>query len=937
MKRFILWVVVYSALLTNVKAQSVRGVVVDKADNTPLPGATVNLHRQLDSTVSTTITNKNGVFVFENINSGNYTLKISSVGYEVLENPVVLSDSSIDVGRLSIAKVAKVLTPVTINSSAPPVRQKVDTLEYSANAFKVNPDANAEDMLKKMPGVTVDKGTVTAHGETVRKVTIDGKEFFGDDVTAALRNMPSEVIDKIQVFDRLSDQAAFTGFDDGSAVKAINIVTKADMRNGQFGRVYAGYGTDDRYSAGGNVSFFKDNRRISLVGLFNNINQQNFSSQDLLGVTGSQNRGGGGNRGGRGGPGGFQGGGGRFMGDANNFLVGQQSGISTTNAFGINYSNVLGKKVTVTGSYFFNNSRTPNTEITNREYFITADSSLFYKENSTSTNNNYNNRANLRIEYKIDSFNTLIITPNASFQNNTSSSFIDGINSLQSGQLLSQTINSISTKSNGYNVNNGLLYRHAFQKRGRTISFNLNSSYNKKDGTNYLNAFNSYNKSPLDIADSVVNQFSDRASHGNQYNFNVAYTEPIGKKGQLQVNYNPSFSKSFADQETFQYDSSIAKYSFFDTSLSNKFNSTFNTQNGGITYRYVDRDNQFSAGLAYQYADLKSDQEFPMRSAINKSFVNFLPNVMARFKLSSRSNLRVFYRTSTSPPSVTQLQDVINNSNQFFYTTGNPDLRQQYTHSLVTRFNYTNTLKGTSFFANFLLQSTNDYVANATYIASHDSVLTKTITLFKGSQISKPVNLDGYLSARSFLTYGIPLKFIKTNLNLNAGFSYNKLPGLINNVSNISNSYSYNLGAVLASNISQYVDFTISYSGNINVVKNSLQPQLNNNYFTQTAGLQANLLSKNGWFIQNDLTNLYYSGLSAGYNQSYWLWNAAVGKKFFKSQGGELKLSVFDLLKQNRSIVRNVTESYIEDVRNQVLQQYFMLTFSYKLKNFVKK
>ena len=216
-------------------------------------------------------------------------------------------------------------------------------------------------------------------------------------------------------------------------------------------------------------------------------------------------------------------------------------------------------------------------------------------------------------------------------------------------------------------------------------------------------------------------------------------------------------------------------------------------------------------------------------------------------------------------------------------------------------------------------------------------MLTKTITLFKGSQISKPVNLDGYLSARSFFTYGLPLKFIKTNLNLNAGFSYSKLPGLINNVSNISNSYAYNLGAVLASNISQYVDFTISYSGNINVVKNSLQPQLNNNYFTQTAGLQLNLLSKNGWFIQNDVTNLYYSGLSNGFNQNYWLWNAGVGKKFFKGQSGELKLSVFDLLKQNRSITRNITESYIEDVQNQVLQQYFMLTFSYKLKNFVKK
>jgi hypothetical protein len=935
MNKFILWLLLYTLACGVVDAQSLKGVITDKNDKTPLQGATVNLNRAVDSsTVFSTLTNKNGAFVFEKIDTGNYLLVISSVGYDILQTPVTISDTINDIGNLTIAKAAKVLTAVTINTTAPPVRQKVDTLEYSGSAFKVNPDANAEDMMKKMPGVTVDKGTVTAQGETVRKVTVDGRDFFGDDATAALRNIPAEVIDKIQVFDRLSDQAAFTGFDDGNAVKAVNIVTKADMRNGQFGRIYAGYGTDSRYAAGGNVSFFKDKRRISLVGLFNNINQQNFSSQDLLGVTSSQNRGGGGNRGG--GARGSSRGGGGFGGNANNFLVNQQSGISTTNAFGINYSNILGK-VSVTGSYFFNNSQTPNSEITNRQYFITADSSLFYKENSTSTSKNYNHRANLRIEYKIDSVNTLIITPNISFQNNKSTSLVEGINSLQTGQLLSKTDNNITTNSTGYNISNGILFRHAFQKKGRTISINLNTTYNKRDGENYLYALNSYTKSPIETVDSLVNQFSDRASRGNQYNINLAYTEPLGKKAQLQLNYTPSFSKNFADQETLQFDSLNFKYSFFDTSLSNKFDSRFNTQNGGITYRYGDRNNQFAAGLSYQYGVLKSDQEFPAITSVNKSFTNVLPNLMARFKLSSKSNLRFFYRTSTNPPSVTQLQNVINNSNQFFYTTGNPDLKQEYTHRLITRYSYANTIKGTSFFANLFLQAANDYITNATYIASQDSALTKSITLFKGSQISKPVNVDGYLSARSFFTFGFPLKFIKTNLNLNAGFSYNKLPGLINKVSNISNAYAYNLGAVLASNISQYVDFTVSYSGNINTVKNSLQPQLNDNYFTQTAGLQLNLLSKSGWFIQNDVSNLFYSGLSNGFNQNYWLWNAAIGKKFFKSQDGELRLSVFDLLKQNRSIARTVTESYIEDVQNQVLRQYFMLTFSYKLKNFVKK
>ena len=282
------------------------------------------------------------------------------------------------------------------------------------------------------------------------------------------------------------------------------------------------------------------------------------------------------------------------------------------------------------------------------------------------------------------------------------------------------------------------------------------------------------------------------------------------------------------------------------------------------------------------------------------------------------------------------MQNVINNTNQFFYTTGNPALQQQYNNSLIVRYNFTNTPKAQSFFANIFLQTVNNYVANATYTAAKDSVLTNSIILNKGSQISKPVNLNGYVSARSFFTYAMPLKFMKTNINFNGGVSFTNLPGLLNTVENISKAYNYNLGTTLSSNISQYIDFTFSYSANINTVKNSIQPTLNNNYFQQTAGFSANLLTKKGLFFNNDLTNQYYHGLTGANNTNYWLWNIAIGQKFLKKQMGELKLSVFDLPKQNRSISRNVTSSYIQDVNNQVLQQYFMLTFTYKLKTFGK-
>ncbi|MEI7964552.1 MAG: DUF2012 domain-containing protein [Chitinophagaceae bacterium] len=901
---------------------TLKGKLSDKADKSSLSAATIKLTLQKDSNnTRMVITDKSGNFAFNNLEAGAYTLFITHSGYEKIQQKINIQASNNTAIPFSLSKLPTDLTGVTIVSKAAPVRMKVDTTEFSASQFKVNPDATAEDLIKKLPGIVIDKsGNVTTMGEQVKKVTVDGRDFFGDDATAALKNLPADVIDKIQVFDKLSDQAAFTGFDDGNSTKAINIVTKAGMRNGQFGRVYAGYGTDNRYAAGGNMSFFKKDRRISLVGLFNNVNQQNFSSEDLLGVTSS----GGGNRGG-----GNRGGGGRG-GGGNNFMVGQQTGISSTNAFGINYSDKWGKKLDVSGSYFFNNSNTGNDQSSNTQSLV---NNQFNDQSVISTSKNYNNRFNLRMEYKIDEKNSLMFTPSFSFQKNNSFNELDGASYFIKTSPISTQRSTTSASTSGYNSNNNLLFRHSFAKKGRTISLNLSAGLNHKSGNTYLNSVNDYYDTS-GVRVIATDQLKDQLVNGNTFSASVVYTEPIGKKGQLQLNYNPSVSKNKSDLETFNYDHSNNKYSLFDTGYSNKFNSTQASQSVGVSYRVGDRDNMFSVGGTYKYLKLTSDQLFPMAVSVNKPFNNFLPNLMWRKKISAKSTINIMYRASTNPPSISQLQNVIDNSNTLMVTSGNPDLKQQVSNTLSTRYTFTNTKTSRSFFANLFLQQASNYVANATYIAKSDSALSPAITLHRGSQLTKPVNLDGFVSVRSLLTYAMPVKFIKSNLNLNAGMTYSKLPGLNNKVSTTSNNYTYNGGLGISSNISQYIDFNVSYNASVTNTKNSADASNNTNYTTQSAALQLNLLSKKGWFVQNDLSYTGYSGLGAGYNQQFVLWNAGIGKKFLKNQAGELKLSVFDLLKQNQSITRTVDPSFIEDVRNQVLQQYFLLTFTYKLKNF---
>jgi len=919
--------------ITNAQTITLKGKLTDKTDKTALAGATIRLVSQKDSAQSRmVVTDKQGSFAFNNLEASVYTLYISYSGYEKIQQRINIQASNKDPIPFSLAKSATELTGVTIVAKAAPVRQKADTTEFSASQFKVNPDATAEDLIKKLPGIVIDKaGNVTTMGDQVKKVTVDGREFFGDDATAALKNLPADVIDKIQVFDKLSDQAAFTGFDDGNSTKAINIITKSGMSNGQFGRFYAGYGTDNRYSAGGNVSFFKKDRRISLVGMFNNVNNQNFSSQDLLGVTSSSSGGGrGGNRGGggRGGAGGQ--GGGSFGGGGNNFLVGQATGISATNSFGINYSDKWGKKTDVSGSYFFNNSNTNNDQSSNMQSLV---NNQFNDESDLSATKNYNHRFNLKFDYKINDKNSLTFSPSISFQKNSSVKEVIGSSYFSKTSPLSTQNSTTNTNTSGYNTNNNLLFRHSFAKKGRTISVNLSGGYNHKTGETFLNSINKY----FDTSGTstiVTDQFKDQLVNGSTYSASLVYTEPVGKKGQLQINYNPSVSQNKSDQETFNFDNTSSKYSIIDTGYSNKFNSTTTSHSAGISYRVGDRDNMFSAGLNYKYLELSSDQVFPKTVSVYKSFNNVLPNLMWRKKISTKSSVNIMFRTSTNAPSISQLQNVIDNSNTLMVTSGNPDLKQQVSNTLSTRYTYTDTKKGTSFFANLFLQQANNYVANATYVAASDSALNSAVTLYRGSQLTKPVNLNGYVSLRSFLTYAMPLKFMKSNLNLNGGLTYSKLPGLNNKISSTSNNYTYNAGLGITSNISQYIDFNVSYNASITNTKNSIDASLNTNYTTQTAGVQLNLLSKKGWFVQNDLSYTGYSGLGAGYNQQYVLWNAGLGKKFLKNQAGELKLSVFDLLKQNQSITRTVDPSYIEDVRNQVLQQYFMLTFTYKLKNF---
>ncbi len=921
------------------------GQISDATDNTSLIGVYV-LYFPVSDTANWIVasTDLSGKFVFNNVNPGTYKIKTSYLGYSAFEKKFTVTNGNISFGKILLQSYATKIQDVVIKAIETYVEQKEDTTEYHALAYKTNPDATTEDLINKMPGIQSQNGKITVNGEQVQQVLVDGKPFFGDDPSLAVKNLPAEVVDKIQVFDALSDQAQFTGFDDGNTQKTLNIITKKGMSNGEFGKIYASYGTDGRYLVGGNLNYFDGNRRISIIGIADNVNQQNFSTQDLLGVL-SGSGGGGGARGGFGRSGigyggGFggglpSGGGSGFTNSGvNNFLVGTQNGITTTNAFGINYSDMWGKKIKITASYFFNNANnTNNSTLTNHYVASGADSGVVYNQTSNAGSVNYNHRFNVRFIYNIDSFNEIIFTPKLSVQKTTITSDISGQDVL-GNELQSSTVSNIPSTNSGYDFSGNLLYMHKFKKKGRTISLNIGTDINNKIAKGNLYSLNQYALTDSTLSSQVLNELYNQTTSGQTLSASLNYTEPLGKRSLLQFNYTPSVSKNNTDKETDTINENI---STLDTLLSNKFNDTYFTDRGGVSYRLNGPAQKYFLTLStnLQDATLTGNQVYPDSMAIQKSFIDVLPQAIFNYRFSKTKNLRVMFRTSITAPTISQLQNVVDNSNPLLLNTGNPELRQDYESSFITRYGATNAKRATTFLIYLYANYINDYIGNANFIPLKDSTVNSYV-VNKGTQITLPVNLNGYLNTKAFVTYGFPIGFFKSNLNINSGISYTRTPGIINNDLNYAGNYALNQGIVLGSNISEKVDFTFSYNGSYNIIQNTLETQTNENYYNHTAYLKFNWITWKGIVFNTQLTETLYSGLGTGYNENIWLWNASIGDKFLKNQVLEISISGTDILEQNKSVTRTVTDTYVQDSQNEVLTRYFMVNITYTLKNFKK-
>ena len=895
---------------------SVKGVAFDTSINQAVPNATITVLKKKDSSLVTfSMADNNGKFELTEIPFGDYRLLISQVNYHNTNKNFTIDEEhrNVDLGNVTMYDRNKVLSEVVIE--APPVTLLGDTIQYNAGSFKTQPHASVEDLLKKLPGVKVEKdGTVKAQGEKVQKVLVDGKEFFGNDPRIATKNLPADAIDKVQVYDKLSDQAQMTGFDDGNSEKTINLKLKKDKKKGMFGKVNAGVGTEERYQGRFNVNSFKGARQMSAIGMANNTNTEGFSFMDILNFTGAMNQ--------------LKNGGGNInltmsMDDPlAGLLGGNNRGINTTWGGGVNYNNIIGTKTDFQSNYFysrFNPNRISNIQ---RQYFTPAN---LYKQNSFSDNINNTHRLNFSADYQIDSFRSLKIAPNFSYQktNNTYSS--DYSTMAENGYMINEGRSNNLLSNEGTSVSTNILFRNKFRKKGRTFSLNLLTNFSNSEGDGSIGSItNYYDTNGLPLRKDSINQKNNNSADVKGYNARAVYTEPLFKKSLMEFSVGKSNSENASSKTTYDYNRNNGKFDLVNNRLTNDFENTYGYTTAGLRLRKQTKSYNYAIGANWQQAELNGRIINLKDSVIGKSFTNILPNARFQYSFSRYKNITLTYNTNTNQPSITQLQPVPDNSNPLYIRLGNPDLKQEFIQSLRLNASFVNPFKNRNIFAFFTLQKTQNKIVNYDRINSLgvDSVM--------------PVNVDGVYNMNANVSFGFPVRFLKGTMDISSvlntyhGKQFAAIPGNIT-VENKINTFTVGPRVKLDMSPTDKLNVSLSADFNYSKTKYSVPSARDAKYFTQEYGFDVDWQFAKGFLLATEFSYINNNQYATGFNKKVPLWHASISKQMLHFNRGELKLSARDILNENIGIYRNANENYIEDSRVNTLRRFFLLSFTYNL------
>ncbi|RYG54469.1 MAG: TonB-dependent receptor [Chitinophagaceae bacterium] len=896
---------------TNVSAQKglFSGSLSDTSGKKPVVYATITIFHAKDTSIVTyRLSDESGKFKVPALPlQTELRAVITASGFAVWRKEFTLTEQSpqLDLGQVKMDIDVKEMEELLVISERPPVVVRKDTIEFNASAFKTLPTALVEDLLKKFPGVDVDKeGNITVNGRKVNKMLVEGKEFFGSDPKIASKNLPANLIDKVQVVDDKEELQRNPDLTAGEVGQVINLKLKKSIKQGWFGKLYAGAGTDDRYEGGGIVNLFRDTLQVSLLGYSNNLNRSGFSIQDVMNI------------------GGF----GRS--NVNTMMVSSEGGfalndvsfgglgqgIQRSSGAGVNANTLLGKKTTLSLQYFFGQNKTTIGQKNNTQQFFN-DTTLTLRSISSGEILNNSHRVSAYLKIKLDSVSTLEYRPSFAFTNTKNNNLLQSNSFSNYEPQLNESENALRKATNGFSTGHELSYNRQFKKPGRTFYFTLGLQYNSTDDEQYNDAENIFYKIP---STTSLHQLRDQDQHSLNTRFYANFTEPLSKSWNLRITQNVEYFANKDYIDTYEPDPNTGEYITPAPDLTNGLKRTGwrNSTYAGFRYKYK----KFSITPGMTLRNLRIDNRLRKNPSIDQQFDYLLPALAITL---DKWNFN--YSVGAREPEVTDLQPVVNNTNPLYLQLGNPSLKPAVSHNISVN----------SYF--FDVKRTLNYNFNANLSITDNGVVRARTVDPDGVQITQPINADGIWTAYSSISIRKQYKFGKEwKFSTGAGLFAMYSQGLV--IVNQNRSRSRNLSLspnVNASfNWNDKIEFNQRYApyNNRSSYQSNAYPSLKVWRHTTNSELVVRLPKHIVW--ETSLDYNYNPQVAQGIQKSAFRWNAAVNLLFLKQDKGQLKLSVYDLLNQNISVSRTVRENYIQDTETIILRRYFLLTFTYNIRNF---
>jgi hypothetical protein len=895
---------------------SVSGNLTDKSEKKPVRNAVVALLTPKDSILYKFIrTDASGDFILRNVKPGNYIVMTTHPFYADYLDNIEVKDTATKLGTVALINKSKLLQEVIIKTGAA-IKIKGDTTIYTADSFKVSANANVEELLKKLPGIQVDKnGEIKAMGEKVEKILVDGEEFFGDDPGMAVKNLRADAVKEVQVFDKKSDQAEFTGIDDGNTKKTINLKLKDDKKKGYFGKVDAAGGPqksiDDRYNTNLLFSSFKGKRKISAFLLNGNTGQDGLNWQDNEKFGGdndnmsvSMDEDGGVMMMWRGG-----------SSDDEPYVNTQNGFIKNTNA-GLQYSNKWNDKQTLNFSPKFNSQIYNNGKSEFTQLQASGDTMYNTTEN-TSTNVNRNNfKTSLTYDVKLDSNNTIKFTAKANFYHTESDELTNANTTDQKNILTNKRRIQTQTNSNKESFYGSILFKHKFKKARRTLSLNTDWNRMSTDGTNYLNQHidDIYNGSTKDI-----DQQKQIDKTTQNLSAKLVYTEPLSKKYSLELSHELLYNKGNNDQNTYSFTPATGKYDAMVDSLSNEFRQSIVVNKPSVKISFNDKKIKFNFGSGFGLTNFDFSDQTQGKEYL-RNYTNFFPAASFTYSYKANHSLRINYNGNTTQPTLNQLQPLRNNNDDFNQYIGNPDLKPSFSNSFNLSHNGYNFIKDI-----WTYQSLN--------FRTVSNSITNNRNIFPGGKTTtQPINTNGNISVNFWSGIGFKLKKADLRFNFNPNVSYSRFADVINTRAN----YSRTLNAGLSVYVSKSKDkkYDVSVSNDFSFNRNTTsQNSTINKYYTNTARIDGTVYYKKIWSISTDYEfSARQKTVQFSSNLNNSLWNARLNRTFKKDEFTAYVL-VRDILNQNIGIERSFYGNTSSETKNDRLKRYFMLGFTWNFKN----